>query len=144
MLDVAATIHYGAYYAREGLADVRFIWWLLRSNFFRGILNQHLPGGIKTELKAKRLLIVPIPLPPINEQHRIVTRIELLAEKINATSKFIRDAVAEINALENAFLRTLLRTFTTNGLLGDWLTHPPRNGWSPRCTDVEGGDADKK
>ena len=50
---VAATIHYGSYIPNRNRADVRFLWWLLRSQIFREILDANLPGGIKTELKAK-------------------------------------------------------------------------------------------
>jgi type I restriction enzyme S subunit len=76
---IAATIHYGAYIPNRKRVDVRYLWWLLRSETFRDLLREHIPGGIKTELKAKRLLPIPIPLPPLNEQRRIVTRIEELA-----------------------------------------------------------------
>lgn len=79
---IAATIHYGAYIPRKDRVDTGFLWWLLRSNTFRRLLDHHLPGGIKTELKAKRLLPIPIPLPPLSEQRRIVGRLEHLASKI--------------------------------------------------------------
>jgi len=79
---IAATIHYGAYIPIEERVDVSFLWWLLRSGTFKELLLRHVPGGIKTELKAKRLLAVPIPLPSPAEQRRIVERIETLAAKI--------------------------------------------------------------
>jgi type I restriction enzyme S subunit len=79
---VAATIHYGAYIPKLDRVDVRYLWWMLRSRFFQELLNEYLPGGIKTELKAKRLLPVPVPLPPLSEQRRIVARIEELAAQI--------------------------------------------------------------
>jgi type I restriction enzyme, S subunit len=88
----AATIHYGAYSIKPGVADVRFLWWLLRSRFFQERLVEYVPGGIKTELKAKRLLPIPIPLPPLFEQRRVVARIEELASRINEASGLRRDA----------------------------------------------------
>jgi type I restriction enzyme S subunit len=78
----AATIHYSAYEARNDKVDKVFLWWLLRSNVFRDILARNLPGGIKTELKAKRLLPIQIPLPPLSEQRRIVEKIERLAASV--------------------------------------------------------------
>lgn len=77
--DAAATIHYGAYEVRRDRADPRYLWWLLRSPAFRDTLARHVPGGVKTELKAKRLLPVPIPLPSIEEQRRVAQRINQLA-----------------------------------------------------------------
>jgi len=35
---VAATIHYGAYESNRQRADVRFLWWMLRSHFFQELL----------------------------------------------------------------------------------------------------------
>ncbi|HEX9830387.1 MAG TPA: restriction endonuclease subunit S [Thermodesulfobacteriota bacterium] len=73
---IAATIHYAAYEPKSGKGDARYLWWLLRSNTFRTILNESLPGGIKTELKPKRLLSVKVPLPPYKDQLHIVSRLE--------------------------------------------------------------------
>ena len=81
-IPIAATIHYGAYMPNKKRIDVSFLWYLLRSRNFRELLFQHVPGGIKTELKAKRLLPVPIPIPSLSEQRRIVARIEALAAKV--------------------------------------------------------------
>jgi type I restriction enzyme S subunit len=92
---VAATIHYGAYIPNKNLVDIRFLWWLLRSTFFRELLVLHVPGGIKTELKAKRLLSVPVPLPPLAEQQRIVARIEELASQIEEACTLRKQAVEE-------------------------------------------------
>jgi type I restriction enzyme S subunit len=102
---IAATIHYSAYSVNSERADVSFLWWLLRSNAFREILVAYVPGGIKTELKAKRLLPVPIPLPPLPEQQRIVARIEELAVKVNEARNLRQKAVAETTALLNATRR---------------------------------------
>jgi type I restriction enzyme S subunit len=52
------------------------------------------PGGIKTELKAKRLLPVPISLPPLSEQQRIVAKIEQLAAKIEEARELRNQVVA--------------------------------------------------
>lgn len=79
---IAATIHYGAYIPNKKCVDVQYLWWLLRSDTFRDLLREHVPGGIKTELKAKRLLPIPIPLPSLDEQRRIVARVEELAALI--------------------------------------------------------------
>ncbi len=98
----AATIHYGAYAPDLGHADIRYLWWLLRSRTFRDLLLEHVPGGIKTELKAKRLLPVPVPLPPLPEQQRIVARIEELAARIEEARGLRRQAVEEAEAILGA------------------------------------------
>lgn len=101
---IAATIHYGAYSPRINRVDVQFLWWLLRSHTFRELLLKHLPGGIKTELKAKRLLAIPVPLPPLTEQRRIVARIGGLATCLADARRLREHGKAECTALERAHL----------------------------------------
>lgn len=96
---IAATIHYGAYAPRKDRVDVRYLWWLLRSHLFRDILLRYVPGGIKTELKAKRLLPIPIPLPPLSEQRRIVERLDTLVARIEEAYLVKREAIKHANSV---------------------------------------------
>jgi type I restriction enzyme S subunit len=98
-MPLAATIHYGAYIPEKEKVDVAFLWWLLRSGVFRDLLNQYVPGGIKTELKAKRLLPIPVPLPSLNEQRRLVARIVEIAAHINQARTLRQQSSAETHAL---------------------------------------------
>lgn len=100
----AATIHYGAYAVNLDRADARFLWWMLRSRFFQDLLRECLPGGIKTELKAKRLLPVPVPLPPLLEQRRIVTRLGELATLIEQGNRLRQQAAKEAEGLHLSLL----------------------------------------
>lgn len=105
---IAATIHYGAYEVNAERADVRFLWWMLRSHFFQELLLEYVPGGIKTELKAKRLLPIPVPLPPLSEQRRIVARIEELAAQIDNARTLRKLAMDESDAMLKSHLNQLL------------------------------------
>ena len=96
---IAATIHYAAYIPDKSRVDVRYLWWLLRSETFRNILKRNLPGGVKTELKAKRLLPIQLPLPPVDEQRRIVARVEELAMLIEEARGLRVKAREEAGAL---------------------------------------------
>lgn len=101
----AATIHYGAYSVREARADRRYLWLFFRSLAFRAILETALPGGIKTELKASRLLPLKIPLPDPPVQRRIVGRINELTGK-TAEAQRLREGAAEgLDALWRSALR---------------------------------------
>ena len=117
----AATIHYGAYSPKRDRVDTVFLWWLLRSGTFRELLREYVPGGIKTELKAKRLLPVPIPLPPLPEQRRIVARIEELAGRVAEAVDLRHRAIAERDALAGSAVATLLGTAQGTGCLGDYV-----------------------
>lgn len=136
---IAATIHYGAYVANPDRTDVRFLWWLLRSRTFQRHLREYLPGGIKTELKAKHLLPIPVSLPSVVEQQKIVGRIEALDGQI-AEARILRlGAVAEGDKVIGAALRYYSAQTEPFGALGDVLLSPPRNGWSARCDNIDGG-----
>lgn len=78
-----ATIHYSAYGIRPDRAEPAYLWRLLRSDVFRERLERAVPGGIKTELKASRLLPVSVPLPPLDEQRRVICRLEAITAKIS-------------------------------------------------------------
>lgn len=109
---IAATIHYGAYETNPQRADVRFLWWMLRSRFFQELLLEYVPGGIKTELKAKRLLPVPVPLPPLAEQRRVVARIEELAAQVHEARTLRHQAADEAAAIPLAELSTVFKEQT--------------------------------
>ena len=96
--NAAATIHYGAYEVNSKIADIKFIWWLLRSAEFRRILDHFLPGGIKTELKAKRLLPIPVPLPPLAEQQRIVAHLDAIEQRLKCIQKLREESEKELLA----------------------------------------------
>ena len=136
---IAATIHYGAYQADKTQACSKFLWWMLRSNFFRDLLSRYVPGGIKTELKSKRLLPIPIPLPPPDEQRRIVMRIEDLAAKTEEASRARALASKELAALHLAYTTACMGSLNADAQLADVLTAAPRNGWSPSCDNLENG-----
>jgi len=96
---IAATIHYGAYITNKERVNTSYLWWLLRSATFKQLLLEYVPGGIKTELKAKRLLSVPVPCPTLSEQQRTVTRIEELATVVNAANILQQQSIEETNSL---------------------------------------------
>lgn len=136
---VAATIHYGAYTPNRSRVDINFLWWLLRSKYFRELLIKHVPGGIKTELKAKRLLPIPVPLPQLYEQRRISARIEEIAIALRKASRLHFQAMAEANALVTSRLNEIALATNVDGKIGNYLLSKPRNGWSARCDNAEDG-----
>jgi type I restriction enzyme S subunit len=137
---IAATIHYSSYAPIQDAVDVRFLWWLFRSGFFRQVLSDQVPGGIKTELKPNRLLPITIPLPPLAEQQRIVARIDALASRIEEAKKLRVQAAEEAEAVMGAII-TGTQVNTPGGYLIDVLLDKPRNGWSVVCDNDPQGIA---
>lgn len=95
----AATIHYAAYQVNKDRADIRYLWWLLRSQYFQEILTQQVPQGIKTELKSQHFFELEIPLPPLDVQQRIAERIlyfQRRVEEISNLQKITDNRIKEI------------------------------------------------
>lgn len=128
---IAATIHYGSYIPIKERVEIKFLWWFLRSAAFQEIVQHHVPGGIKTELKSKRFLSVPIPLPPLEEQRRIVERVEALAARIAKAQSLREEATTFSSILQSRAFDGLLaeRKFAYQPLK-DILGEPLQNGLS--------------
>jgi len=137
---IAATIHYSAYTPKPEYADLKYLWWFFRSHNFQEILNQHVPGGIKTELKAKRLLPIPIPLPPLAEQRRIVARIEVLAAQINEAKGLRKQAADDCSIIiKKVFDKRLKDPNLLKLPLRNLLSEPLMNGLSVPASQLGSG-----
>jgi type I restriction enzyme S subunit len=136
---IAATIHYAAYVPNKDRINIKYLWWLLRSSTFRDLLFTYVPGGIKTELKPKRILPIPVPLPPIEEQQRIVAKVDDLSAKIEEVISLTQQSSPETKSLLPSLITRLLMNIPINRYLGDLLLENPKNGWSARCDNAEKG-----
>jgi type I restriction enzyme S subunit len=135
---IASTIHYGAYIPNKDRVDVKYLWWLLRSKIFRDLLDSYMPGGIKTELKAKRLLPIPVPVPSLEEQRLIVIKIAELAAKIERARELQERAAWGTETLLSSEISHLFLKGREKGLtighLGDYVIDDCY-GTSEKATD---------
>jgi type I restriction enzyme S subunit len=129
---IAATIHYGVYKPREERVDIRYLWWILRSAVFRNVLVQHVPGGIKTELKAKRLLPLSIPLPSKEKQEQVVEWVESMAAEVARARDLHAQSVADSSVLMESIIESVFRRFTKVQPFAHVVTFKPRSGPSFR------------
>lgn len=106
-IPISATIHYSSYKANLKKIDILFLWYFLRSEVFQEILRDNVPGGIKTELKPKRFLPIKVPLPSLEEQHRIVARIEELTSRIEEAKALRRKAQEQAGAFLKGILSAI-------------------------------------
>lgn len=93
----------------------------------------------KLTLNPPRFLDLTIPLPPPHEQQRIASRLEGLAAKIDESRTLQGQAVSERHALQKAVLRVMSDNIGELGTLSRVLSSKPRNGWSVKCDNAEGG-----
>ena len=68
-----------------------------------------------------------------------MARIEELASKVRAARALRNHATDEAGGLVKASLHRLARNIDASGKLGEVLSAPPRNGWSAKCDNADGG-----
>ena len=79
-----------------------YLYWYLKS--LKHILEAKASGTTFLELSAKKAGEVEIPLPPINEQQRIVNRIESLFAKLDRAKELIENTLAQFEQNKMAIL----------------------------------------
>lgn len=105
----SATMHYSAYFVNPERADKTFLWWLFRSKAFQHILFRTLSGGIKSELKPKKLLPISVKLPSLSEQRHIVEKINHILTKINEVSLLRQQLENELSMFVSSVYRDILK-----------------------------------
>ena len=122
-------------------ADARYLNYWFRRSEGRDQLLWASPGGAgrNRTLGIDKLSALEVPLPPLDEQRRIVVRIDALAAKIAEARGLRQQTTALANAASTKLGDVHLDALTAAGHLGDVLRHPPRNGWSPVCDNADHG-----
>ena len=127
---IATEENHGCYVSNEfpcftikgGQADVRYLWrYFSRALVWNEVLGLS-AGGTPTSrnrLKEAKLLAMKIPLPPLEEQQRIVARIEELAAKIEEAQELRRQAAAEAEMLLDVVTQQVFGNSSSNS---DWYT----------------------
>lgn len=130
--------HYFLYTIDEGKLDRKFLDFFIRTSTFR---DQVAAQGSTNyaEIRPDNVLEYQIPLPPSEEQQRIVGRIEELVAKVEEARGVRSQAIKAEESLIRTSIREALSRFPISGHFGNILTGKPRNGWSARCDNVEGG-----
>ncbi|NPE31330.1 restriction endonuclease subunit S [Methanococcoides sp. SA1] len=82
--DLLATIHYSSYHYDETKINVEYLRLFLRSSLFTKLLVEQTGGGIKTEIKPKKLLPLKISLPDLKIQIGIAAKFAKISEDLEA------------------------------------------------------------
>ena len=77
-------------------------YWLWKS---RRLLIENATGTTFKEISKSSIKILEINLPPINEQKRIVSKIESIFGKIDVTEKYVDDTLKSLETLKNSVLK---------------------------------------
>ncbi len=83
----------------------RFIALFFATNCFVTYANANMTGVQHPRISFKKISIFTIPLPPLNEQHRIVTKIESIFGRIDAIEKQVNDSLIKLDHLKKSVLK---------------------------------------
>lgn len=92
----------------SGLCNPFYAFYML-SDYFQNDINNRKTGTTVAGIKAEKLKLVPIPLPPLSEQQRIVDTIESLFEKLDRAKELAQHA---FDSFENRKSAILHKAFT--------------------------------
>jgi len=92
--------------AKRGIVDVD---WLYFSLAIRPDVIQFVSGTTRPKLNQKQAILIPIPLPPLREQHRIATYLKEKMAYVEKLKVSIEKQLEAINALPQAILRKAFR-----------------------------------
>jgi type I restriction enzyme S subunit len=134
------TSHFFLFNLTSEQVDPRYLQLIFRGNYLESQLNVEAKGTTGyASIRPRHLLGCEIPLPPLAEQRRIVSRIEALITQIAEARALRQQAVEEVEVLMASFIAQALKEVSLDGCLGDVLLERPRNGWSAKCDNSEGG-----
>lgn len=95
----------------EGRLDPRWMHWVTKTKDFWAQCDQKSQGTSgQNRIKPEHFLDVEIPLPPLNEQHRVVARIEDLAAKVEEARGLRSSTLDELAALRSTQFRKVFES----------------------------------
>lgn len=103
--------------------DVDFVFFALKESIQELIHSEHLHGTTMKHINRGPFLAHSVRLPPLNEQRRIVDKIETLFVQLDKAE----EAVRQVQALLKRYRQSILRSAVTGGLTADWRARNTRS-----------------
>ena len=107
--------------AKKNLLDPRFLAWLLRSPVLRAQYDSALLGTGVPRLNIAHVRALDCPLPPLNEQRRIVAKLDALNEK----STRAKEALEAVPPLLEKLRQSILAAAFRGDLTKEWRAQNP-------------------
>ncbi len=108
----------------HGYYDIapEYLRWILKSSYFINEANSKTYGMNLPRLGTKDAVRIPIPLPPLAEQKRIVARIDELRRQTAALRQHLSEAEAEVITVNSAALHGLHSAGNADEVDAAWQT----------------------
>lgn len=119
----------------------KFLCYYLNSFNYKGYVS----GTTRLKLTQAEMKRIPVPVPPLSEQERIVARIEELFSQLDAGVETLKKTKAQLAVYRQAVLKEAVEgRLTASGpekivRLGDYI-ETPRYGTSKKCSYDDGRD----
>jgi len=97
-------------------------------------INDHTSSSTVKHLSSRSVQEIPLPLPPLAEQKRIVVKVEELLARVNAA----RERLAAVPAILKRFRQSVLAAACSGRLTEDWRQENPISGVTVRDASVPG------
>ena len=94
----------------------RYLAFFLKSQFYWNAISERSIGIAVQNVNATKLQQVPIPIPPLSEQHRIVEKIEELFTKLDAGI----DSLKKVQAQLKRYRQSVLKAAVEGKLTKEW------------------------
>lgn len=100
-----ASSHFPTFELDRGLIEPRYLHWFFKTPSFWDECESASRGSTgRNQIKRRTFLAIPIPLPSLAEQRRVVARIEVMAAQINEARTLCNQAMEETEALLRSIL----------------------------------------
>jgi type I restriction enzyme, S subunit len=122
--------------------DPRYLAWYFRqSDVWDQALKKSTGSAAisKLTLNPPQFLELHLPLPGIDKQKAIATQLDAHAERIREAKMLRAASASQAGHIIQGAANALLARYDANSTLGAVLLRLPRNGWSPKCDNVDGG-----
>lgn len=96
--------------------DSDFVYFALKEAIQELVNSEHLHGTTMKHINRKPFLAHPVPLPPLNEQRRIVEKIETLFARLDQGEA----ALHAVQTLLERYRQSVLKAAVTGKLTADW------------------------
>ena len=122
ILDIEGCIHDGWLLLRtpESLLDKVFLYYLLLSPYAMNAFTDSAAGAVVQNLNADKVRLLSVPLPPLEEQHRIVQKVDELMALCDRLEQETNDQFEAHETLVDTLLDTLTQSENATELADNW------------------------
>ena len=116
------------------IVNSEYLYYFLKGN--KDLITSFASGTTFLEVSAKRFSAIPIPVPPLAEQKRIVWKIEELFGVIDRDIQRLTDTLEQLSQFRQSVLEKILNSHIPNSTLGE-LLQPRRERIIPSLKNQE-------